>query len=282
MGITTSPASDNIGCFVDQIDLARASSEELANVRQLLFAHGVVFLRDQQLDPQQQIDVATGIGEIVVNRFFTPVPGFPSIAQLVTEPDQGWIIGEGWHTDHSYDAAPALGSMLYAVETPPTGGDTCFASMHAAYDALDDATKERLGGLKARHESAHIFAPSEEMRLAIAGERDDKAYVSRAASYPEAVHPVVLPHPETGRLGLFVNPEFTTGIVGMEQAESADLLAQLYAHIEQPQFIYRFSWQPGSIAIWDNRSTWHRAMNDYQGHRRSMRRITLAGVPIGR
>ena len=280
MGISVSPASENLGCFVDGLELARASAADLAQLRGLLFHHGVLFFRDQQLTPRQQIDFAQGLGEIVINRYFTPLPGYPEIAQLVTEPDQDWVIGEPWHTDHSYDAAPALGSILYAVEVPPEGGDTCFAAMQPAYDALDPATRAQLAGLRARHESAHVFAPSEQARLELAAQRADGAYAATASDYPSAVHPVVLPHPETGRLGLYVNPEFTTGIVGMEQSAGDALLQRLYAHIRQPQFTYRFRWQPGSMAIWDNRSTWHRAMNDYRGHRRAMRRVTLAGEPL--
>ena len=280
MAITTKPACDAFGCFVNELNLARATDDEIARYRELLFEHGALFLRDQELDPQAQIDFAERFGDIVVNRYFTPVPGHPKVAQVVTEPDQEWVIGENWHTDHSYDAAPALGSILYAVEVPPTGGDTCFAGMQAAYDALEPAMKERLDGLQARHESAHVFAPSEETRLEEADERNDAAYRERAAAYPSAVHPVVLRHPETGRRGLYVNPEFTTGIVGMAEEESDALLQTLYDHILQPQFTYRYRWQPGSVAIWDNRSTWHKAMNDYQGHRREMRRITLEGVAL--
>ena len=280
MGIRTTPACEAFGCFVEGIDLAVASDEDVARCRNLLFDHGALFIRGQELEPQDQIAFAERVGEIVVNRFFTPVTGFPKVAQLITEPDQDWVIGEKWHTDHSYDAAPALGSILYAVEVPPTGGDTCFAGMQAAYDALAPEMKNRIAHLEARHESAHVFAPSEQIRMAEATERGDTAYMERAASYPSAVHPVVLRHPETGRVGLYVNPEFTTEILGLSRQESDDLLAELFDHILQPQFVYRYSWEPGSLAIWDNRSTWHRAMNDYHGHRRHMRRITLEGVEL--
>jgi alpha-ketoglutarate-dependent taurine dioxygenase len=280
MATTTRPACDAFGCFVEGVDIATAGPEEIKRCRELLFEHGALFIRGQNLDPQAQIDFAQAAGEIVLNRFFTPVPGFPKVAQLITEPDQEWVIGENWHTDHSYDEAPALGSILYAVEVPPKGGDTCFAGMQAAYDALSREMKERLEGLSARHESAHIFAPSEEIRLGEAADRNDEEYTKRAASYPEAVHPVVLEHPETGRKGLYVNPEFTTEIIGLSKEESDELLTKLFDHILQPQFIFRYQWEPGSLAIWDNRSTWHRAMNDYQGHRREMRRITLEGVPL--
>ncbi len=278
--ITTTPACDSFGRFVEGVDLASASTEQIDQLRQLLFDNGVLFFRDQKLDPEAHIALAENMGDIVVNRYFTPVPDFPKVAQVVTEPDQDWVIGEKWHTDHSYDAAPALGSILYAIQVPPKGGNTRFAGVQAAYDALDPAMKERLEGLQARHESAHVFAPSEEMRMEQAEQRDDADYKARAVSYPEAVHPVVLAHPETGRKGLYVNPEFTTSIVGMEEEESKALLEELFDHIMQPRFVYEFEWEPGSVAIWDNRATWHQAANDYQGHRRHMHRITLDGVPL--
>lgn len=280
MGISIRPVCEAVGCFVDGIKVSDASDQEISACRELLFQHGVIFFRDQDLSPEAQKMFAERMGKIEINRFFTPVPGHPEIAQVITEPDQEWVVGENWHTDHSYDSAPALGSILYAVEVPPVGGNTCFAGMQAAYDALPQRTKDRIDNLQARHESAHIFAPSEEKRLSIAEDREDNAYIERAASYPEAVHPIALAHPVTGRKGLYVNPEFTTSIIGLEREESEDLLSSLYEHILEPRFVYQFEWAPGSIAVWDNRSTWHRAMNDYHGHRRHMRRITLEGVPL--
>ena len=278
--IQTSPATSGLGLFVDNVDLQMASPQTIAGIRELIFEHGVVFFRGQTLAPADQIRVAKSLGEIVINRFFTPVDGHPEIAEVIKEADQEWAIGENWHTDHSYDEAPALGSFLYALETPPTGGDTCFAGMQAAYDALPEELRQRIAGLQARHESEHIFSPSESTRMEEASERSDGDYIARATQYPEAIHPIVLEHPETGRKGLYVNPEFTTEIIGLSREESDDLLQQLYDHILQPQFLYHFKWAPGSIAIWDNRATWHKAMNDYQGHRRHMRRITLAGVSL--
>lgn len=274
--------NDAVGCFLEDFDARAATVIEIETCRRLLSKHGVLFLRDQTWTCDDHIRFARQFGSIAINRFFTPVPGHPEIAQVVTEPDQPWVIGENWHTDHSYDMAPAMGSILYAVQTPPIGGDTCFAGMQAAYDALDTPLKSRLNGLKARHESAHIFAPSEAQRNAEADSRKDSEYLVRASQYPEAVHPVVLAHPVTGRKGLYVNPEFTTAIIGLDKMDSDALLAQLFDHILDPRFLFRFNWQPGSVAIWDNRSTWHRAMNDYQGHRRHMHRITIEGVPLSR
>ena len=157
-----------------------------------------------------------------------------------------------------------------------------FGLLQAAFDALDPSLRASLEQLGARHESRHVFAPSEIARAAAAGARGEGGIAEQAREYPEAVHPVVVRHPETGRRGLFVNPEFTTGIEGMEARESDLLLAELFEHILQPQFLYRFKWRPGSVAIWDNRSTWHRAMNDYQGYRRHMHRITITGTPLAR
>ena len=277
MQITTRAACDAFGCFVEGLDVSRASPDDIRRCRELLFEHGAIFMRGQSLDPQAQIAFAEAVGDIVVNRFFTPVPGFPKAAQLITEPDQGWIIGEKWHTDHSYDAAPALGSILYAVEVPPTGGDTCFAGVQAAYDALAPAMKDRLEGLTARHDSAHVFAPSEEIRLSHATGRGDADYVQRAASYPSAVHPVVLAHPETGRKCLFVNPIFTTGINGLSRIESDAVLKMLYEHCAMPDYQVRFRWRPNSVAFWDNRCVQHVAIWDYFPQVRSGFRVTVKG-----
>lgn len=275
-------ASENLGCFIEDFDAAAAKPDEITLCRDLLFRHGVLFLEGQNWSVDDHVRVASLFGPIVLNRYFATVAGRPEVATVITEPGQDWVIGEKWHTDHSYDREPAMGSILYAVETPPHGGDTCFASMQAAFDALDPALRASLEQLSARHESRHVFAPSETARAAAAEARGEGGIAEQALEYPEAVHPIVVRHPGTGRRGLFVNPEFTTGIVGMERQESDRLLAELFDHILQPQFLYRFKWRPGSVAIWDNRSTWHRAMNDYQGYRRHMHRITITGTPLAR
>ena len=273
-------ASENFGCFIDDFDAAAATSDDIRTCRDLLFHHAVLFLENQNWSVDDHVRIARLFGPIVINRYFAAVAGRPEVATVITEPGQGWVIGEKWHTDHSYDRAPAMGSILYAVETPPHGGDTCFATMQAAFDALDPALRVRLERLSAGHESRHVFAPSEAQRAAAAEARGEGGIAEHAREYPEAVHPIVVRHPETGRKGLFVNPEFTTSIVGMAKQESDRLLAELFDHILQPQFLYRFKWRPGSVAIWDNRSTWHRAMNDYQGYRRHMHRITISGTSL--
>jgi taurine dioxygenase len=236
----------------------------------------VIFFRDQHLTPEQHLAFAQRFGGVDVNRFFTAVPGYPMIAEVRKEPAQRQNIGNGWHTDHSYDLAPAMGSMLYAREVPTTGGDTLFASMYAAYDALSDGLKATLDGLKAFHSSRHVFGAAADARRGDLRGRIGNAELATQ----DAVHPVVIGHPETGRKALFVNPGFTLRFDGWTDEESRPLLDYLYRHAVRPEFTIRFHWREGSLAFWDNRSTWHFAVNDYHGERRLLHRITIAGVPL--
>src|SRR5438105_4916805 len=202
--------------------------------------------------------------------------GDPIIAEVRKEPEQERNIGGGWHTDHSYDEVPALGSMLYAREVPQTGGDTLFASMYAAYDALSDGMKVTLEGLRACHSSRHVFGAAAAARR---GDLNGRIGNPELATQ-DAVHPVVIRHPETGRKALYVNPGFTLRFEGWTDEESRPLLEYLYRHAVRPEFTCRFRWREGSLALWDNRSTWHFAVNDYQGERRLLHRITIQGTPL--
>ncbi len=268
-------ASEAVGAIVEDVDVTRLSDQQFADIRQAFFDHGTLFFREQKLTPEEHIAFAEHWGAIDFNRFFKRREGYPEIAEVLKEPDQMLNIGGGWHTDHSYDEAPAMGSILYALEIPPSGGNTLFAGMAAAYEALDDTMKERIAGLKARHGNAHVFGEESEYRKAI-GDR----YTNPGQAGQTAVHPVVLSHPETGVKGLYVNPGFTLEIVDMDMEKSRDLLQQLYDHIMQDRFHYRHKWRAGDLAMWDNRSTWHYALNDYQGHRRYLNRITIEGVAL--
>ncbi len=168
--ITVEPLSSHVGAEIGGIDLARPIPESVfAEIGDAFGQYGVVFFRDQLLSPEQHIAFAERFGPINVNRFFAHVPGYPMIAEVRKEPEQKKNIGGGWHTDHSYDQVPALGSMLYAREVPPTGGDTLFASMYAAYDALSDGLKATLEGLRACHSSRHVFGPHRQPRTGDAG-----------------------------------------------------------------------------------------------------------------
>ena len=270
-----SKASDAVGAEVTGVDLSQIGDDQFAEIRSAFHDHGALFFRDQDLSPEQHIEFAERWGDIDINRFFTPVEGYPQIAKVLKEADQQMNIGGGWHTDHSYDHVPAMGSVLYALEIPPAGGDTLFAGMQAAYAALDDEMKARLEGLNARHGNAHIFGKDSDYQKKFGGR-----FGNTESAIQEAIHPVVLAHPDTGVKGLYVNPGFTLAIEDMEPDESNALLAELYAHIMQPKFHFRYQWSKGALAMWDNRSTWHYALNDYQGHRRYLNRITVAGVPL--
>jgi taurine dioxygenase len=276
--ILVQPASPAVGAEIGGVDLGQPlSADTVDEIRHALFEFGVVFFRDQTLTPEQHVGFARRFGDINVNRFFKPVDGYPMIAEVRKEPDQQQNIGGNWHTDHSYDLAPALGSLLYAREVPETGGDTLFASMYAAYAALSDGLKGTLEGLQALHSSRHVFG------VATYAERGDlKGRVANPeAATQDAVHPVVVRHPGSGRKALYVNPAFTVRFVGWTDEESRPLLQYLYQHAARPEFTCRFQWRPGSMAFWDNRCTWHYALNDYHGHRRLMHRITIEGDPLG-
>jgi taurine dioxygenase len=276
--ILVTPLATHIGAEISGVDLAGPPrAAELDEIRRALGEYGVVFFRDQQLTPEQHIALARCFGEIDVNRFFATVPSYPMIAEVRKEPEQQRNIGNGWHTDHSYDGAPALGSMLYAREVPKTGGDTLFASMYAAYDALSDGLKATLEGLKAVHSSRHVFGPAAAARR---GDLEGRIRNTELATQ-DAVHPVVIRHPESGRKALYVNPGFTVRFDGWAEDESRPLLDYLYRHAVRPEFTCRFQWREGSLAFWDNRSTWHFAVNDYQGERRLLHRITIAGQKLG-
>jgi len=259
------------GALIDGVDLATADDVEVAAVRSAVFDNGVAFLHGQQLHPEAHIAFAERVGPIVVNRYFPKTERFPQIAKVEKTETQKTNIGGGWHTDHSYDAEPAMGSILVAMETPPSGGDTLFANMYAAYEALSDGLKQTLSGLRALHSSAHVFGKAAHY------DDSERGEMAGFSDLPEAVHPVVITHPGSGKKALYVNPGFTLSFEGWTAKESQPLLQFLYEHATQPQFVHRFSWKPGSVAIWDNRATWHLAMNDYHGHRRLMHRITIAG-----
>jgi len=233
-------------------------------------------IRKQSITPDDHLAFARQWGEINVNRFFKAFDTHPEIAIVLKEADQTGAIGEKWHTDHAYDREPALGSILHAIELPPYGGDTVFCSMAAAYDELSDQFKTMLKGLKAWNSSRHVFgttqANAETTKSGRIGNAD--------AATQDSLHPVVIKHPLSGRKGLYVNPQFTTHIDGLKKSESDAILKMLYEHCQKPEFQCRVRWQEGDITMWDNRATWHKAINDYHGYRRYMHRVTVEGCAL--
>ena len=229
--IEVRPLSSALGAEIEGIDLAGGvSAAQFAGLRDAFRRYGVIFFRDQELTPEQHLAFAERWGAIDVNRFFKPVEGYPMIAEVRKEPGQKENIGGSWHTDHSYDQAPALGSILYAREVPEAGGDTLFASMYLAYETLSEGLKRTLEGLKAWHSSRHVFGPAS----ADYETRRDGRVCNPELATQDALHPVVITHPESGRKALYVNPGFTVRFDGWTEAESKPLLEFLYRHAVRP------------------------------------------------
>ena len=270
------PIGTALGAEIQGVDLSEPLQKE--TVIEIQKAHaefGVIFFRDQSLTSQEHLLFARSLGTIDINRFFAPVDGHHEIAEVRKEPTQKFNIGGGWHTDHSYDNSPALGSILLARELPEHGGDTLFASMYAAYDALSDGLKDTLSHLKAVHSSRHVFGPQARLPKDLNNRLQNADDATQ-----DAIHPAVITHPISGRKALYVNPGFTLHFEGWSKEESEPLLSFLYKHASSPEFTCRFHWRKNSIAFWDNRCTWHYALNDYHGELRLMHRITLSGGPL--
>lgn len=267
------------GVEITGVDLRAPAPDDFEHIQRIFAERGLVFFRDQQLSEAEHIALAERFGGVNVNRFFAAHPEYPQIALVAKEANQETNIGGGWHTDHSYDAEPALGSILVARELPPSGGDTWFTSMYDAFETLSDGLKETLLGLHAVHSARHVFGSggayeTETDATDRIGNRD------AADMLQDVVHPVVIRHPLSQRPALYVNPAFTLRFEGWSETESRPLLDFLYAHATAEERVCRFAWQPGSVAFWDNRATWHFAQNDYAGQRREMHRITIEGCAL--
>jgi len=258
-----------LGAEVSGIDLSCLSAAEFQQLKKLWMEHLVLFFRDQALTEPQYMSFAERFGEPVEYPLVKGLQGFPKIIEVKKLEHERVNFGGIWHTDTAYLERPPMASMLLAREVPPFGGDTLFANMYLAYEALSEGMKALLSSLKAINSSRKADASkTREDRI-----RTDGAQQSDFV----AEHPVVRRHPETGRKALYVNSGHTLRFAGWTEEESAGLLKYLYELQTRPEFTCRFSWQPGSIALWDNRCAQHNPVNDYHGHRRVMHRITLAG-----
>jgi len=263
--------SGALGAEIDGVDLAAPLDEAtVAALRTALLEHIVIFFRNQTLSPHHLLALARRFGEVVEYPFVRGLPECPLVLPVIKEAHERANFGGVWHSDTAYLGHPAMATMLYALETPPVGGDTMFADMTMAYEALSDGMQRLLGGLRALNVPNKPVAQQtrEEMRSRRAG-----AEVGETGT----LHPVVRTHPETGRKALYVNLAHTTRFENMTEAESEPLLGWLFAHQVRPEFTCRFQWRPGSLALWDNRASLHYPLNDYHGHRRVMHRVSLAG-----
>lgn len=261
-----------VGIELTDVDVTTFDVDEAAAFRSMLVEHHVVVVRRQALSPEEQIVFGRLFGDLDTHPFVESSPTHPEVIDIITEPDDRANFGGGWHTDVTFLPEPDLGSILFGVEIPPFGGDTLFASQHAAYDALSDTMKGMLDGLTATHSAALQYGEGGQSTTskAIGTKNADAALES-------VEHPVVRTHPESGRKGLYVNPAFTTRINGLRRAESSALLDFILAHAVREAFTCRVRWEPGTLVMWDNRSVQHHALHDYAGHRRHVRRITVKG-----
>lgn len=273
--ITVKPLAGAIGAEIFGPDLSQPLAPEvLDEIHRAHLDHLVIVFRDQELTPDAHKAFARKFGSCHINDFFPTVEGHPDIQLVAKNPEDTRNVGDVWHTDVSYVAKPPLGSLLYARDVPESGGDTMFASMYASYDALSDGMKDMLEGLNAVHSATRNFgvkATGKEMK---SKNKSMKFKYSEDAEQ-DAVHPVIRTHRETGRKGLYVNRSFTKHFEGMTVEESAPLLSYLYDHMARPEFTCRVRWQRGTLTFWDNRCAHHYALNDYQGQRRIMHRVTV-------
>lgn len=268
---TFHPITATLGAEVRGVDLrAPLSAETLAALGEGLVKHGVIFFRDQDIDRAHHLALAQAFGEPVAHPAYPTAEGFDVINILEVTPASPPKI-DTWHTDMTFQQRPPMGSVLRARTIPDGGGDTLWACLHAAYDALSDRMKAYLDGLTATHSFAHGFRHS----LAEPGAMQRLWPVLEA--HPPVHHPVVRTHPVSGRKALFVNRLFTTRIDGVPERESDALLAWLFEHLETPEHTCRFRWTANAIAFWDNRSTLHRPVNDFWPAHRKLERITIAG-----
>jgi len=248
------------------------SAETIADVRSAFIEHHVLVFREQDMTPDQQMRFGRYFGALDTHPFVEGNADHPEVIDVVTEADDLLNFGGGWHTDVTFLEQPDLGSILYAVDVPTGGGDTLFASQHAAYEALSDTMKEMLDGLVGIHSAGPQYADG-------GGSTGHKSMKTKQADLADrfVAHPVVRTHPESGLKALYVNGAFTVSIAGLHADESAHLMRFLLRHATKEIFTFRLQWEPGTLAMWDNRSVQHYALFDYAGQRRHMRRVTVKG-----
>ena len=274
-GLKIRKVAGALGAEITGVDLsAELSDAVIEEIRAAFNQHQVIFFRDQNLSPEAQLAFGRRFGPLNIHPYVAGMAGHPEIMEIVKEPGDKVNFGGGWHSDMSFLEQPSIGSILYAVEIPEWGGDTLFASQAAAYDALSPGLKATLETLNAVHSAGREYSSQGHS----AQKRASMKVVEAEGAVGEFVHPVVKAHPETGRKALYVNPAFTMLIEGWSKRESKALLEFLFEHSRYEAFTCRFSWAPGSVAFWDNRSVWHFAL-DYPGQRRHMRRVTVDAWP---
>lgn len=275
MSIVVEPAKAPCGAIIHGVNFAEEiSPDTVAEIRAAWLEHLVVAFADQHLSLDRYEEVAQLFGEFGQDPYFKGLSDHPHIAEVKREADETTpLFAEGWHSDWSFLETPPSATMLYGREIPPHGGDTLYANQIAAYEGLDDATKERIDALMGVHSARRGYSKQGQY-----GEKDkgrSMAIIFSDDALATQLHPLVQAHPETGRKALFLSPGYTIDIEGMDSTEAQTLLMELYAHQAKEEFVYRHCWSQDMLTMWDNRSVIHAATGGYQGHRRLLQRITL-------
>lgn len=276
--IQVRPISGALGAEIHGVDLSNLDDQTFAEIRQAFRDHLVIFFRDQTMTPEQHKAFCLRFGTLDVDRFVMPaVSEHPELIVVAKNEGEKFAFGNAWHSDVTFYEKPPLGSVLYALEVPPYGGDTLFANTYLAYEALSSGMRAALSNLRAIHTAVGAYDLAaldrkfnDDRTIKVRRDREHEAQA-------EMSHPVIRTHPETGRKCLFVNSSYTKRFEGMSAEESLPLLRFLYAHITRPEFTCRFRWRKNSVAFWDNRCAQHYANNDYHGFRRVMHRVTIEG-----
>lgn len=267
--IVAKPFAPNLGAEIYGVDLSRpVPDNQFAEICDAFHTYQVLFFKEQkEIPPAQHIEFGKRFGPLHAHPAAPTMEGYPEIFEIHATKNSKVANGEFWHSDVSCDETPPLGTMLQIHIAPPCGGDTMFSDMYAAYDDLSEPIKDMINGLSALHSSEHIYK----------GRYSDRGQKDSDIDCPEAVHPIVRTHPETGRKSLFVNRTFTTKIVGLSDKESDAFLDMLFEHAEQINYQIRFRWSLNDMAFWDNRCCMHRAIWDYWPAERKGRRVTVKG-----
>lgn len=271
------PLASAIGAEISGVDLAEPLDDGVwTRIERAFHDHCVIFFRDQHITPDQHVAFSRRFGPLEEYPFVHGIDGHPELIEIVKMPDEVRNFGAGWHADMSFRETPPLGAVLYGVEVPPVGGDTMFANMYLAYDALSDGMRSIVDSAKGVHDS---HEPGNHSRNYKGMSLQGKEGIDRQVMS----HPLYRTHPVTGRRSLFISPDYCMELEGMTPEESRLLLDHLERHATRDELICRFRWQPNSIAVWDNRCTMHKALNDDlaaaaggKGFRRVMRRSTIS------
>ena len=269
------PLTPTLGAEVSGVDLSQpvdnATAEE---IRRAFADYLVLFVRGQEISPDNQVAFAGLFGQVGTYPFAEPIDEHPQVIPIIKESHQTTNFGGIWHTDTPYLEKPSLGSVLYAREVPAVGGDTIWASGYRAWETLSDGLRATLEPLRAVQSAAKNKA---KLRTDHLKNGSMRGHNEGAMDVQQAEHPVARTHPVTGRKALYVSPAHTTHFVGWTEAESAPLLNYLFSHITREGNTCRFRWTKGAVAVWDNRCSLHYPLNDYHGHRREMHRVTIEG-----